>query len=732
MIIKKLTIKNFRSYFGEQCFEFSERLNLILGANGDGKSTLFDAIKWVFSTDGKNSDLLASSLVSQKFFSMLPPSGHGEVKVSVSVRHANHDYMIERSFIVTKNIDGKMKISDSSHIGYMSIPGVARKTSPAQDLIEKKGLFPAVIKKYCLFKGESELNIFKDQKTLINLINLFSEVKDFDSFKSFSTYAEHLANQARTSAKDKDQRRARKASEIKEEIEIKERRLQSLIDRREDWKKSYLDYDKWISDLDNSKDTIELVHGLQETINSKEHEKENLEESLDENYSVKLLDNYWILYGFKPILEEYSQKARKLSEERESLKRAFDYKELKKVAEKDAKKEALKSLEQEFAQLPWFIPDIDTMKEMLEEHRCKVCGTSAPEGSAPYNFMKARLLEAISKKRGEIKKEETETNEVPVLFVHDFINALRQHSISIYGFDTKIEQIGSSINEKIESNDKIHEKIEQLSHKMQEAQNKINEIIAQSASGVDASSYFDLFTKLRNWSDSKEETNRKIQGADRDIPILREDIERLNKEYNKYISKEGQIYANLYTFFSLLSKSLDRAETASFDDFLEKLKTEANVFISTLNVDDFSGYVDIYNNGDGRVFLQLIDKNGKIVEHPNTSLETTMHISILLAISELTKKERDNEYPLIFDAPTSTFDEGKDSDFYACLNSKVEKQCIVVTKSFLNRNNDGDFEMDSIRLKSFNCPIYRIRKRTGFDQKDLSTIETIVEPYNHR
>ena len=57
---------------------------------------------------------------------------------------------------------GKMKISDSSHIGYMSIPGIARKTVPAQDIIEKKGLFPAVIKKYCLFKGESELNIFKE------------------------------------------------------------------------------------------------------------------------------------------------------------------------------------------------------------------------------------------------------------------------------------------------------------------------------------------------------------------------------------------------------------------------------------------------------------------------------------------------------------------------------------------------------------------------------------------
>ena len=107
-----------------------------------------------------------------------------------------------------------------------------------------------------------------------------------------------------------------------------------------------------------------------------------------------------------------------------------------------------------------------------------------------------------------------------------------------------------------------------------------------------------------------------------------------------------------------------------------------------------------------------------------------MHISILLAISELTKQEKDNEYPLIFDAPTSTFDEGKDTDFYACLNSKVEKQCIVVTKSFLYRNGDGDFLTDDDRLKAFNCPIYRIKKRSGFDQKDLSTIETIVEPFN--
>ena len=377
MIIKKLTLKNFRSYYGEQSFEFSNRLNLILGANGDGKSTLFDAITWVFATDTRNSEMTASSLVSQKFFSSLPPAGSGEVMVSANVRHQNHDYIIERSFFVTKEIGGKMKISDPRHIGFMSIPGISRKTAPAQDIIEKKGLFPAVIKKYCLFKGESELNIFKDQKTLINLINLFSDVKDFDSYKDFSSYAEGLTDQARKNASIKDKQKAAKAEEIKEETRKKAIQLQSLIDRRKDWKQSYSDYDKWISDLENSRDTIELVHGLQDSINTKETEKRNLEAELDENYSIKLLDNYWILYGFKPILEEYAEKAQKLSTERERLKNEHDYLLLKRKADKDAKKEALESLEKEFAQLPWFIPDIKTMQEMLSEHRCKVCGTDA-------------------------------------------------------------------------------------------------------------------------------------------------------------------------------------------------------------------------------------------------------------------------------------------------------------------------------------------------------------------
>ena len=429
MIIKKLTIKNFRSYFGEQSFEFSDHLNLILGANGDGKTTLFDALKWVFATDGKDSDLKSSSLVSSKFFSSLPPAGIGEVRVSVVVRHKNHNYTIERSFLISKENDGRMKISDPKHIGYINIPGVARRTAPAQDLIERQGLFPAIIKKYCLFKGESELNIFKDQKTLINLINLFSEVKDFEPFKDFSSYAEGLTNQARINAINKNKTNAKKAEETKKEIDRVQNLLDGLNQRIKDWTSSYEDYERKLRDLDNSKDTIEMVNGIQTKISSKLNQKNNAIERLDENYSIKLLDDYWILYGFLPILEEYAQKTNTISKERERL----SIEQLKQKAKIEAKQEAIKDLEKEISQLPWFIPDIKTMEEMISEHKCKVCGTEAPEGSDQYNFMYRRLQEAIKHKKETVSLKKEEISQEPDLFVHDYINQLRQHSISLYG-----------------------------------------------------------------------------------------------------------------------------------------------------------------------------------------------------------------------------------------------------------------------------------------------------------
>ena len=58
MKLKKLIIENFRSYYGKKEFVFGDKLNLILGSNGDGKSTLFEALNWVLTQKATDVDRL--------------------------------------------------------------------------------------------------------------------------------------------------------------------------------------------------------------------------------------------------------------------------------------------------------------------------------------------------------------------------------------------------------------------------------------------------------------------------------------------------------------------------------------------------------------------------------------------------------------------------------------------------------------------------------------------------
>ena len=125
------------------------------------------------------------------------------------------------------------------------------------------------------------------------------------------------------------------------------------------------------------------------------------------------------------------------------------------------------------------------------------------------------------------------------------------------------------------------------------------------------------------------------------------------------------------------------------------------------------------------------DNRQAIITNPNKSLLTTKCISVIFALADFNQERQSgNGYPLILDAPTSSFDAGKDKSFYKSI-SKLSSQCLIFTKSFLFKKNDekGEYSIDKASLNEIDCPVYRIKKnQEGFDQQDLSTIETIVEP----
>ena len=154
--------------------------------------------------------------------------------------------------------------------------------------------------------------------------------------------------------------------------------------------------------------------------------------------------------------------------------------------------------------------------------------------------------------------------------------------------------------------------------------------------------------------------------------------------------------------------------------FLTSLEERANEYLSRLNASDFHGIVRLVRTAEDSALIKLYSSNGSEIRRPSGSQQTTMYMSVLFAISDLTTLKREEDYPLIFDAATSSFGNAKEKDFYNIIDT-LKKQCIIVTKDFLDKNT---LRMDDIN--KLTCSVYRIQKAEGYNKNDLSTIRTTV------
>lgn len=736
MVIKKLVLQNFRSYYGQKVFEFGPGLNLILGANGDGKTTFYDALDFVLTIeDADRKSMPLSSCVSKKMFAELKPSQSAPVMVALVVlNNDNKTRLIERKFTVTKNTDESMSISEHSHGGYITAGGGIRKPVMLKNLLIGEALFPPIIKKYSLFKGEKALNIFDDKTTLKNLIDLFSDIKDLGPYKAYAAFGDECSKRAVSTAQKKDKASGDAAATLLRIRGDLESRLAQEQARLEDLRKTYSDNQAKIEAIEADLETIELVHSMQDAIKELNDVVALKRSQLDENYSTNLLDKLWILNGFEPILEEFANKMSKFSENKQSLIRLERERVIRENAKREAEAKTIEDLKAELSELPWYIPDVKTMQSMLEKERCLVCGTKAEKGSDAYNHIAKHLQEALDYLHKKDIKEDSEEIKEEEIFHFKNVENLHQMSIQLYQYGINLCDISFDIEKEKRRNDALYEEINDSVNLIEEKQTEMARILAQSASGQDIGALAGGWVNIKHWYKTKEEASI---GIDRltsiTIPEIRKKIaENIEKYKKSVVDNTAKEFLKINTFYKLFGEALERAETRTLEEFMDKLANTANKFLEMLNVDDFTGEIRIKRDiRDESIVVYLADKNGKSIDNPNTSLFTTMHLSVLFAISELSKDNLNNEYPMILDAPTSSFDEGKDKSFYQVMNEKLNKQCIIVTKSYLYKNED-QFEVDMKGIQRLldvkNIPIYRIQKLDGFDKKDQSTIETIITP----
>lgn len=721
MIIKNISIENFRSYYGTHSMDVGEGLTLIIGANGDGKTTLFEALEWLFDTVDSKPKVDAKYISKKKIAEMMPGDS-AIVKVSMTYECERSEKIVEKSFKFTKSPDNTVSMSNYLHCIYVQNGSEkeVREGDAAKRLFDID--FSASIRKYCLFKGEQELNIFNKEEAMSYLVETFSKIRDFDPYIDFSGKAQKWAQDAHDNAIKADKKNSKEAERLRGLIKNETDFIRDKSEELKNFQREAVNFATLLDELEKNKESSELLNATNSRIENLKERIDKAYRNISENYTFRLLDEMWILMGFESIAREYGDYVASLDKEQRRMEREFQ-------REQGAKKLAGKMQEeinQGFVPLALNIPDENTMREMLHDEVCKVCGTPAPKGSKPYNMMKKHLEDYLAslKDTSNAEEEEEET-----LFKREFIRELVNRYTVLHNGMSWLSRLPNIIKTEIEKNRSNHEMADGLQAKLEQEEEQKRKILAQT-DGLTEEQLISAFNNISEWWKQKSSAESRADFLKRQIDEHQRKKEEYQEEYSK-ISEESAAatYGRTSNAMRRIAEAFLSAKIRNKREFLSQLENTTNKYLERLNRGDFRGQAHIVEKADESAELMLIDTDGARIYNPNTALKTTMYMSLLFAVAELTTVKHEDDYPLIFDAPTSSFTAAKESDFFGVIG-EINKQTIIVTKSFLNENADGSSSIDTKRLKAIKGKKYRIEKKRPFDEKNLATIETRIEPIN--
>jgi DNA sulfur modification protein DndD len=707
MIIKEIVIENFRSYYGVNTIKLKDGLTIFIGDNGDGKTTFFEALEWLFDTSKQNLDY---RLISRKRMAELPESESDFLRVSMTFDHDGKK-TIEKSFAFTNNANDSIGVSDFQFKGFDE-SGSERIPIQGGALLDR--CFDAAIRKYSLFKGEENLNVFKNSDALNYLIETFSNISQFDPYftgkddsRGFTDFAEYKSQKAFKKAMELDKNSSKQERQISSELEQLRKELFHVKQRLESNRKAQEIYSGKLTEIENSKEASELLTDINKRLSFSIGKKNKAENCVREDYSTQLLDEEWILCGYAKVFEGFQQKVSEFSKSKRKLERDED--KLK------GKQELAKEISEGIIPLSPNVPDKISMQEMIDDEFCKVCGRPAKEGTDAHLFMTNKLSDLI--KTQQPKESEGEKP----LFPNNFLKQLEQKSHSLDNNLKYINSLLTIITDAIEFNEvrkKEANKIQESIDKEEEGKKKL---LAQN-DGLTEEQLKNAYENISNWWQNKSDAATKIVGLEIDKGTIDSKIKGLEEQYRNLAKNSvAETYGKIHDALDNIKNAFENAKEKNTQNFLTQLEEKANQYLERLNIDGFYGIIRIIKTSDGTAKIALQDQNDTIISSPNQALKTTMYMSVLFAVSDLTTLKRENDYPLIFDAPTSSFSPQKEVDFFKVINN-IDKQCIIFTKSFLRE----DGIVDNTKIDSQKCTIYRMEKKRPFDSYDLSTIQSKI------
>lgn len=641
MIIKSLKLINFRQFKGEVNIDFStdpnKKATVIMAENTAGKTTLIESFSWIFYGSTKLKTIWNIDLLND-----CAPGDKVSIEGSVVLRHNNIDYTVKRVSKKWKN-NKTFSNDDSFTIEYIDSEGISQKHFGQQAARVINKIVPRDLFPYFFFKGEQIEKIGKDMGTANKSVESkeFSRaVKGLLGFSSLYDAIKHLKNLSR---KYNQEIISNNHDEHLTQI------TNSIVAAEERIKKARLE----LEGSNGQPGYNESLRIFNDQLEKKSDEIASFKVAeMQQKQSVKLSNELMQLDA------AIARKRQEIFSRFSSKSHEFFALKLNEIAEETLKHEDA---------IDKGIPSMDSksLDYILNVRKKCLCGAELVPGNDAYNKIE------------EFRKY------VPPVGIGTEIELMKQ-----YLSNAKVNGTNYYSDFK-----KAREELNRLITEQENKKNELDEI-------NEAISNIPDVTKLKqeelNLKNQVIKLNVSIRNANDTIEASQKDLDRLNKEKEQYSTtdKHTTLLLKYQTYTDAVCKYIERYCRRE-----EKVKRqELQDTINKIFKDIFDSDIQLVLNDNYEISIS--DKDMKTLEdlENSTSQDGIMAFSFIAGIIELAGKpkkkgddaELDEEiatepYPLVMDAPSSSFDKKRIKAFSTVL-PRIAEQVIIFIK-----DTDGEY-----------------------------------------
>lgn len=587
MKIERITLQNFRQYYGQQRLTFAKdgkrHVTVIHGVNGAGKTSLFLAINWCLygrTTDNIRVIENVGELVSKEAVARAQPGGTVMASVDLAFLHDGYRYQVRRAIEGKKQQDGNLQLADNDEF-IMMRTGSDGQAKPVDNPIGMmNAILPVNVREYFLFDGEKIDNFAKPESSRQVKEAIYLVLK----LEVLERAAAHLETAAKEYRKELRQSSGGELRELLEREEARREERESLEKRKTELEQQIKFAKEQIADIDKTLREAQATRFLQE-------ERDRLEQELSQERGGL---EQTVTQIRELVTGSYPQVAQEAVE-----------KALKILDEKRERGEIPSDIKQQFVQ------------DLIYQAHC-ICGRPINDGSPEH----LRLLGLIEKS-------------TPSSVANDVTNTTAALRI----LAERIEWQRSDLEKRSKRRIEILEAIDSFEAKLSDVHRQLKDSPSEELSRLES--------KRKDIEDDIGSYNLEIGSLIARIEILNREIADLESQISKARKAEArlQLLSKKLELAQHSSDAIKEVYRVFADNMRKSIETKTKEIFKQL-VWKRDHFQDV--RLDPAFNLEVIDRYGMPMKPELSAGERqVLSLSFIMAMSRI----NDEEAPLVMDTP---------------------------------------------------------------------------------